>query len=117
MSGLTAAGKGSLSLEFHQKGNPTRGFQVQEFDLSENLANGLRLMLVVKEDRVERFMDDEQASSIPWKNLTDIVTGWFEPADTRFADELAAGLALDFSHDYHARMHQGLYRNRRSRAP
>jgi hypothetical protein len=80
---FTAGGKGTLSLEFHQKGNPANGFQVQEFDPSENLANGLRLMLIVKEDRVERFMDDEQPSSTPWKSIADIVTEWFQPADPR----------------------------------
>ena len=78
---FTAAGKGTLSLEFHQKGNPANGFQVQDFDPSENLANGFRLMLNVKEDRVERFMDDEQAASTPWKSLKEMVTGWFEPDD------------------------------------
>jgi hypothetical protein len=80
---FTPAGKGTLGLEFHQKGNPMNGFLVEDFDPTENLANGLRLMLVVKEDRVERFMDDEQVSSTPWKSLTDVVTGWFQPEDPR----------------------------------
>jgi hypothetical protein len=76
---LTAAGKGTLSLDFKQKGNPLNGFHVPDFDPIENLANGLKLVLIVKDNRVERFMDDEQPSSSPWKNLVDIVTGWFEP--------------------------------------
>jgi hypothetical protein len=80
---FTAAGKGSVSLEFKQKGNPMTGFQVQEFDPTENLANGLKLVLIVKDNRVERFMDDEQSSSTPWKSLMDIVRGMFEPADPR----------------------------------
>jgi hypothetical protein len=76
---FTAAGKGTLSLDFKQKGNPLNGFQVPDFDPTENLANGFKLVLIVKDNRVERFMDDEQPSSSPWKNLVDIVTGWFEP--------------------------------------
>ena len=39
---FTAAGKGTLSLEFNQKGNPMKGFQVQDFDPAENLANGFK---------------------------------------------------------------------------
>jgi len=76
---LTVAGKGTLSLDFKQKGNPLNGFQVPDFDPTENLANSFKLVLIVKDNRVERFMDDEQPSSSPWKNLVDIVTGWFEP--------------------------------------
>ncbi len=80
---FTAAGKGTLSLEFHQKGNPMSGFQVPDFDPTENLANSLRLILIVKDNRVERFMDDEQSSSTPWQSLMNFVTGLFEPADPR----------------------------------
>jgi hypothetical protein len=76
---LTVAGKGTLSLDFKQKGNPLNGFQVPDFDPTENLANSFKLVLIVKDNRVERFMDDEQPSSSPWKNLVNIVTGWFEP--------------------------------------
>lgn len=75
---FTAAGKGTLGLEFNQKGNPMKGFQVQDFDPQENLSEGLKMVLVVKENRVERFMEDDE-STTPLKSLTDSVRGWFEP--------------------------------------
>ena len=65
---FTAAGKGTLSLEFNQKGNPMKGFQVQDFDPAENVANGFKLVLVVKNNRVERFMEDDE-STTPLKSL------------------------------------------------
>ena len=36
-----------------------KGFQVPDFDPAENLANGFKLVLVVKNNRVERFMEDD----------------------------------------------------------
>jgi hypothetical protein len=78
---FTAVGKDTLSLEFNQKGNPMKGFQVQEFDPAENLGNGLKLILLVKNNRVERFMDDD-LSTTPLKSLLESITGLFE-ADTR----------------------------------
>ena len=35
-------------------------------------------MLIVKNNRVERFMEDDD-STTPLKSLKDSVTGWFEP--------------------------------------
>ena len=75
---FTVAGKDTLSLEFNQKGNPMKGFQVQDFDPAENLANGLKIVLVVKNNRVERFMEDDQ-STTPLKSLMESITGLFEP--------------------------------------
>jgi hypothetical protein len=75
---FTVAGKDTLSLEFNQKGNPMKGFQVQDFDPADNLANGLKLVLTVKNDRIERSMDDDQ-SMTPLKSLVESITGLFEP--------------------------------------
>ena len=75
---FTVAGKDTLSLEFNQKGNPMKGFQVQDFDPADNLANGLKLVLIVKNDRIERSMDDDQSTS-PLKSLAESITGLFEP--------------------------------------
>jgi hypothetical protein len=75
---FTVAGKDTLSLEFNQKGNPMKGFQVQDFDPAENLANGFKIVLVVKNNRVERFMEDDQ-STTPLKSLMESITGMFEP--------------------------------------
>ena len=75
---FTVAGKDTLNLEFNQKGNPMKGFQVQDFDPAENLANGFKIVLVVKNNRVERFMEDDQ-STTPLKSLMESITGMFEP--------------------------------------
>ena len=108
--------KGTLSLEFNQKGNPMKGFQVQDFDPTENLANGLRLVLVVKDNRVERFMEDDE-STTPLKSLMERISGWFElgvPAMTMTRRRRPGRAFAPI--DNHARVHQGLYRDRRSRA-
>jgi hypothetical protein len=75
---FTVAGKDTLSVEFNQKGNPMKGFQVQDFDPADNLANGLKLVLIVKNDRIERSMDDDK-STTPLKSLVESITGLFEP--------------------------------------
>jgi hypothetical protein len=67
-----------LNLEFNQKGNPMQGLQIQEFDPEENLNNNMKLVLLVKANRVERFVEDDESTS-PWKSLKESFTGWFEP--------------------------------------
>jgi hypothetical protein len=74
---FTVSGKGTLSLELNQKGNPMKGFQVQEFDPEENLRNGLKLVLIVKGNRIERFMEDDP-STTPLQSLKDSVSHWFD---------------------------------------
>jgi hypothetical protein len=59
---FTAAGRGTLSLDFRHKGNPLKGFQIADFDPAENARNGFKLVLIVKPNRVERFMDDDESS-------------------------------------------------------
>ena len=72
---LTVAGRGTLSLEFQQKGNPLRGFEVHDFDPAENLRNGFKLVLIIKPNRVERFMDDDP-SAISMTTLGDRIMEW-----------------------------------------
>jgi hypothetical protein len=74
---LTTAGKGTLSLEFNQLGNPMKGFQVQDFDPDENLSNRMKLSLIVKNNLVERSMEDDD-STTPLQSLKDSVRSWFE---------------------------------------
>jgi hypothetical protein len=75
---FTAGRKGTLALEFKQKGNPMTGFQVEDFDPAENLANGFKVVLVVKNNRVERFMDDDHPSTTPLQSLLESVGGLFD---------------------------------------
>jgi hypothetical protein len=74
---FSAAAKGPLTLEFNQNGNPMRGFQIEEFDPIDSIQNGFKLVLTVKKDQVERFMDDDP-SRTPLKSLLDNIQSWFE---------------------------------------
>src|SRR5205807_1910724 len=56
---LSAGPKGPLRLDFKQKGNALTGFQVPEFDPTQNRRDGFKLVLVIKRNEVERFMDDD----------------------------------------------------------
>jgi hypothetical protein len=64
---FTAAGRGLLSIQFQQKGNALKGFEVQDFDPADNARNAFRLVLTVKPNRVERYMDDD-----PWVSATSL---------------------------------------------
>jgi len=75
---FTAARRGILTLEFKQKGNPLAGFQVPDFDPAEIRRTGSKLVLVVKQNRVERFMDDDETSTSV-ENLTDRIREWLRP--------------------------------------
>jgi hypothetical protein len=71
---FTSAERGLLSLDFHQKGNALKGFEVQDFDPADNLRNGFKLVLVVKPNRVERYMDDDP--SVSTTTLADRIKEW-----------------------------------------
>ena len=58
---LTAGPKGLLRLDFRQKGNALNGFQVPDFDPEANTRDGFKLVLIVKTNEVQRFMDDDDA--------------------------------------------------------
>ena len=91
---------------------------MQDFDPTENLANNFRLVLIVKEDRVEKFMDDEQAASTPWRSLAGIVKRCSSPMIPSFDHETGhrRGPSWICPDESHAPMHQSLYRDRHSRA-
>jgi hypothetical protein len=72
---FTPAGKGTLSLEFQQKGSPLNGFQVADFDPAQHRRDGFKLMLVVKSNQVERFMEEDENGSSEW-NLPDRFKEW-----------------------------------------
>ena len=57
---LSAGPKGPLRLDFRQKGNALRGFQIPDFDPAQNLQDAFKLVLVVKTNEVQRFVDDDE---------------------------------------------------------
>ena len=63
---FSAAGRGALKFEFTQKGNPMTGFKVDEFDPMELRRDASRLVLVVRSNQVERYVEeDESVKSAP----------------------------------------------------
>jgi hypothetical protein len=58
---LTAGPKGLLRLDFRQKGNALGGFQVPDFDPNQNIQDGFKLVLVVKTNEVQRFVEDDDS--------------------------------------------------------
>jgi hypothetical protein len=72
---LSGAEKGTLSLSFTQTGNPQTGFLVPEFDPRSMRRDGLRLVLRIKPNEVERFMEEELPST-PLARLRDRIGDW-----------------------------------------
>ena len=65
--GLVHAPPGAERLRSISSRRTTRstGFQIQEFDPIENRRDGFKLVLVIKSNRVEQFMeDDEDTTSV-----------------------------------------------------
>lgn len=67
------AGKGPLSLEFTQSGNPLKGFKVDDFDPIELRHDGSRLVLVVKTGQVMRFVEEEESMKSPPRMLDRLI--------------------------------------------
>ncbi len=80
---VTAGPKGTLRLDFRQKGNAMKGFQVADFDPRQNLQDFFKQVLVVKTNEVQRFVEDDEFRQHP-KSLGERVKEWlssdFEPA-------------------------------------
>jgi len=72
---LSGTGKGTLSLSFTQAGNPLSGFLVSEFDPRSMRRDGLRMVLRIKPNDVERYMEDELTST-PLGRLRDRISDW-----------------------------------------
>src|SRR5262245_34054908 len=62
---FTPSSRGALSLDFRQMNNAMKGFQLQEFDPLENARNGSKLVLIIKSNQIQQFMeDDEDTTSV-----------------------------------------------------
>jgi hypothetical protein len=72
---FSAAGRRALKLEFTQKGNPLTGFNVPDFDPMEHRRDGSRLVLVVKNNQVERFVEEDDSVKSP-PRLLDRLMEW-----------------------------------------
>jgi hypothetical protein len=78
---FSAAGRGTLKLDFKQKGNPLKGFEYSEFNPGQNHRDGFKLVLVVKNNLVERFMEDDESAAPErsWgERIKDLIMSAFE---------------------------------------
>jgi hypothetical protein len=79
---VTAGPKGPLRLDFRQKGNALKGFQIPEYDPQQNLQDFFKMVLVVKSNEIQRFVEDDEFRKKP-ESLGDRVKQWlsseFEP--------------------------------------
>jgi hypothetical protein len=57
---LTAGPKGLLRIDFRQKGNALKGFQVSDFDPMQNLQDAFKLVLVVKTNEIQKYVEDDE---------------------------------------------------------
>jgi hypothetical protein len=78
---FSAAKPEKLVLDFKQPGNPLKGFVVDEFNPAQNRRDGLKVVLDVQNDRVERYADEDDAKS-ELGSLVDRIKAWFEEAAT-----------------------------------
>ena len=80
---VTAGPKGPLRLDFRQKGNALKGFQIPEFDPQQNLEDFFKLVVIVKTNEIQRFVEDDESRQNP-KSLRERVKEWLssdlEPA-------------------------------------
>ncbi len=74
---LASAPKGTLSIEFSQKGNPSKGFQVSDFDPGELLDNSFKLILKVNTNQVERSVEDDDVPTLN-RRIKDFFSEWFD---------------------------------------
>jgi hypothetical protein len=69
---------GPLDLDFKQKGNPMTGFQIADFDPASNIRDGLKMVLFVKNDQIQRSVDDDDTVKAR-ENLIERVKLWLLP--------------------------------------
>ncbi len=66
---FSAAGRRPLNLEFIQKGNPLKGFKVEDFDPLEHRTSATRLVMVVKNNQVEQYVEEDDSVKSPPRML------------------------------------------------
>jgi hypothetical protein len=62
---FSGAGRGVLAFEFTQRDNPMKGFKVEDFDPAELRRDGARLVLVVKNNQIDRYSEEEETLQAP----------------------------------------------------
>jgi len=73
---LSAGPKGPLRLDFRQPGNAASSFQIPDFDPIQILQDGFKLVLLIKTNEVQRFVDDDETQKTG--SLGDRVREWIK---------------------------------------
>jgi hypothetical protein len=72
---FSGGGRGVLAFEFTQQNNPMKGFKIEEFNPMELRRDGSRLVLVVKTNQVERYVEEDASIKTP-PRLYDRLMNW-----------------------------------------
>src|SRR5262245_43947956 len=57
---FSGAGRGVLSFQFTQRDNPMLGFKVEDFDPAELRRDGARMVLAIKYNQVDRYIEEDE---------------------------------------------------------
>jgi hypothetical protein len=71
---ITADQPGTVKLDFRQKNNGMNGIEIGDYDLSKDARGGFKLVVVVRKNQVERYMDDDDRMT--WEKLGDRIKEW-----------------------------------------
>jgi hypothetical protein len=72
---FSGTGPGALSFEFTQESNPMKGFKIEEFNPMELRRDGSRLVLVVRSNQVQRYVEEDASIKSP-PRLFDRLMDW-----------------------------------------
>ncbi len=72
---FTAGGAGTLGLDYDLKGSPVQGFQISDFDPAQLLHDSFKLVLTVRDNEVERGMEDDEKNPQN-QSLIDLTMDW-----------------------------------------
>jgi hypothetical protein len=65
---------GAVKLDFRQKNNGMNGLEIGDYDLSKDCADGFKLVIVVQNNQVQRYLEDDDRMS--WGRLGDRIREW-----------------------------------------
>jgi hypothetical protein len=72
---VTADKSGTVKLDYHQKTNGMNGIEVGDFDLSNEVHDGSKLVVVIRQNQVGRYMEDDP-DRWTWARVGDRLKEW-----------------------------------------
>jgi hypothetical protein len=74
---LTAGPRGPLRVEYHQKTNAIQGFEIADYDPTQNLMDGFKQVLVLGTNKIQRYVEDDDAHKDE-RTLGERIWDWFK---------------------------------------